>query len=194
MSDYKDTRKEIKQANKAIAAADTNDAELSEWFARHNEICDNDANRSICRQYFAGDDITVEALEESYASHPRFKEMLCTQSEKELRDTLESKIVDLLEGGTSKENIRSAQMTFRFKSTTELKAKLAELERRAELKTKTPQELREIIKRPQPGFKELPAMYRNSRSMILTLPPAELRRFIAVYGSDNVNKALNNKE
>jgi hypothetical protein len=193
LSTYKDTRKQIKQVNKAIEAADTNDVELSEWFARHNDIVDNEANRNICRQYFAGDDITLEALEESYSGHPRFKDMLCTQSEKELRDTLEAKIVSLLEGGTSKENIRAAQSTFRFKSTAELKAKLAELERRVEFRSKTPQELREIIKRPQPGHSDLPVMYQHLE-MLLTLPPDRLRHFITKFGSQAINKVLNQKE
>jgi hypothetical protein len=195
MSDYKDTRKEIKQANRAAETAENQQNELSEFFARHNELCNNKANKNICLQYFAGDELTLEALEESYAGHPRFREMLCAfESEKELRESLQEKIVELLRNGTSPDNIRAAQSAFRYKSIENLRANLEELERRAEFRTKTTQELRDIIKRPKPGFKELPAMYRNSRSMILTLPPAELRRFIAVYGSDNVNKALNTKE
>jgi hypothetical protein len=193
LSDYRDTKKQIRKQNQAVEMANNAQIELSEFFARHNEICDNEANRNICNQYFAGEDITLAALEESYAGHPQFKEMLCTQSEKHLRNTLQFKIVDLLSRGTSKENIKAVTDTFRFKSTAELKAKSEELERRADFKGKTVQELREIIRRPKPGFRELPPLYRT-KSMLLTLPPSELRRFIDLYGSDNINAALNSKE
>src|ERR1700693_70098 len=115
MSEYIETSEYHTAVAKAKRQASDAAQAINSFISRHPEIRDVDANRSVIYQYYNGDltDITAESLEECWSTHPRFKAMLaCFPSEADERQTLESRILELLKSGTSAENLKSISAGF----------------------------------------------------------------------------------
>jgi hypothetical protein len=191
---YQEEKDRLEELGEAHELATRAANEVKAFFARHPEVRDCLANYDIVYKYFpnALDEIDEAALEDSYANHPKFRASLaCFPSEAHEREALESRILELLKSGTSAENLKSIKAGFRFKNLDQLRAQKDELEARAEMRSKSPAELRAAIQaaRPNPE-QELPKDI--SREQILHLWEPEMFRFWAKkVGMNAITKRIN---
>jgi hypothetical protein len=182
MSTYQEEKDRLEELGKAHEVATKAAAEVAAFVKRHPEVKDVHANYSIIYSYFHGDleDISENTLEDCWLNHgDRFRKSLaCYPSEAHERDALEKRIVQLMSQGNSPNALANVKAGFRFKNLDQLRAQKDELEARAEMRSKSPAELRAAIQaaRPNPE-QELPVDI--SREQILHLWNADQFRFWA---------------
>jgi hypothetical protein len=165
------------------------------FFKRHvKEVVACEASRQACIRYFNGDEITLEALEDSWLNHPAFRASLATQTEPESRERLVAEITKLLQGGGSPSAVNGEIVKIPFRATEELLEWRDRLASRKAAREKSPQELRAILKESNvTAPEELPS--HISRNQILhMLSGPELRALINRYGSAAVTKRVNERK
>jgi hypothetical protein len=197
MSTYKQERKRLEELGEAAETATKAAGEIAAFFKRHPEVRDVLANYSAIYSYFNQDlpDISFETLEDCWLNHGKFRASLARYpSESFERDALETRILDLLKTGTSTENLKSIKTGFRYKSIEDLRAKVDDLEARAAMRAKTPQELRAEIQAARPGPEtELPKDI--SKEQILHMwEPTTFRYWAKRLGSmEPITRRINEK-
>jgi hypothetical protein len=194
MSKYQERAEYLEQLGKNQEQSASNAREVEKFLLRHESegliVCD--ANRSIVNQYFHGDDITEEALEDSWDNHPNFKKSLAQrESDTDVRANLAKEIYTLAPGSPESKNHVVSQL--RYKTIEEIIVQRDELGRRKALKDLPKDELRVLARTPlQAQFKPIEPLYQ-SREAILSASPAEIRRLLRVSGIDAVNAVLATK-
>jgi hypothetical protein len=159
------------------------------FFRKHPELA-CDANRAILVEYFHDDPMSEETLEQSL-THPALKARLAVKAPDTDREDTEAAILELLVG--SDNALAGARANMKHKSITELHDWLEELQRVKELRTKSPEELREIVRRPSgQQFEEVPPLYRTRNSLIALANdnPSLFKSICRRAGYDAVNKIL----
>jgi hypothetical protein len=193
-SKYQEHADYLEQLGKNQEQAASDAWEIEHFLRRHESdgmiLCD--ANRSIIYQYFHGGDISEAALEDAWANnHPVFRNLARRASEAEVRAQLVKEIYGLAAGSPQAKKLIVDSL--KWKTTEEVIAKRDELKRLAELRHLPKEELREIARTPlQAQFKPIEPLYQ-SREMILSASPAEIRRLIRVSGLDAVNAVLSKR-
>jgi hypothetical protein len=195
VSKYQERAEYLEQLGKNQEQSASNAREVEKFLRRHESdgliVCD--ANRSIVHQYFHGDDITEEALEDSWDTHPNFKKSLAQrESDADVRANLAKEIYTLAPGSPESKNHVVSQL--KYKLTEEIIAQRDELRRRKALKDLPKDTLRELARTPlQAEFRPVEPLYQ-SKERILSASPSEIRRLIRVSGLDAINEVLSRKE
>lgn len=198
MSTYKEEKSRLEELGEAHELATRAANEVKLFFARHPEVRNLLCNYDIVYQYFNNslDEITANALEDSYLNHPKFRAQLaCFPSETAEREALENRILELSRGGTSPDGLRGIKAGFRFQNLEQLRAKKDALETNARLRAKTPQELRAEIQAARPGpVLELPP--EISKEQILHMwGPEQFRFWAKKLGSmEPITRRINQKD
>jgi hypothetical protein len=176
-NDHNDLQKKV-----ANAQQEASDAQVwLTYLQGHREVRANEANRLMVLEYFNGEALSIEGLDEAFGN-PNFTARIAfLTSDKDRANSIATieKITGVGETAVTK-----------WQTNEELAAKANELETRRELFKKSPEELRAIIQaaKPVPVELELPA--EMTRKYLLNLPPAELKTILRTYGSPAVNKRL----
>jgi len=156
--------------------------ELSTFYRRHREVIACEANSKLILQYFAGDPLTAATLDDSL-NHPRLRAQLAFQTEQESRAKVEEKILALLSHGGSSDAVAHEQAKFKYKSTEELRAQLESLEAKREMRAKTPEELRALI-RPTVTAPQLPShISKDNLLMLANNDTPAFRELVKRYGT-----------
>jgi hypothetical protein len=199
MSEYIETSEYHTAVAKARKQADSAREAIDRFIARHaaDGLIDCDANRSIVYSYYNNDlqDISDTSLEDCWKTHDRFRKSLaCHLSEAAQRDSLESRILELLKDGCSPPALKEIQKAFRFQNLAQLRAKKDDLESRAAMRAKSPAELRAEIQKAQPNpEQELPEDI--SRDQIIRLwGPEQIRFWARKCSMAAINRRINSKE
>jgi hypothetical protein len=186
-ADAKVLREQEKEINDRI--------EISNFCERHSEVIDCDANFSLIKRYLADADIDEANLEAAY-EHTGLRQQLAKQTREENRAAVQEKIVALL-GASSPGTIAHEKAKWPYKSTEELREKLKQLEVKRDMQSKTPEQLRAIVKTAPPSrWKPMPECYK-SRAMLMDLINTDVPGFknlVKNCGSEQINAVLNRRE
>jgi hypothetical protein len=146
-----------------------------------NPVIPCEANRLAAIAYLNGEEMTVEALTDSFQS-PAFRAMLASRTPADDR-TASLKTIERITG------VGETPIT-KWTPTETLIKRAVELEERRQLAKKSPEQLRQILKDAKPTLvePELPAEY--TRKFILSLTPSDLRTAIKKFGTAQINQAL----
>jgi hypothetical protein len=164
--------------------------EISNFFERHPEVIECDANVAAIRRYLADTDVTEENLEGAYA-YTELNQQLARQTPQESKKAIEQKIVALL-SGSSPGTIAHEKSKFPYQSIEQLREKLKGLELKQEMKSKTPEELRAIVRSRDATLPELPSEISGFQIRNM-LDASQLRHLIKKYGADAVTRRANEK-
>ena len=190
-SDYAAEAKRLKHELRDEEQRAEDSRQLYEFFKRHRDVVACDANRSVLLSYFGEDPLTEQALEDSL-QHPKLRERLAFVTESVDREMLEQSIIELLRPAGSDNAITGMQASFKWKSNEELHQIFEELQRKQQMRARSTQELREMVRRPLPGMQEVPVLYR-SRNMLIALAnenPSEFRSLMKRCGTEALNRIL----
>jgi hypothetical protein len=189
---YKEIQDELEQQRRDTEQAASEEEVITNFLRLHiKELAPVQANRHHIVRYFNGDEVTHQALADSFEHHPAFRAGFAWQTEANARERIESQIVALLVGSDSA--IAHERAKIRFKTTEELQARLEELTRRAEIQKLPKDELRKLTAPERPSrFQPVEPLYQNP-DILKAASPAEIRRLIRVSGLDAVNAILSKK-
>jgi hypothetical protein len=192
---FKEEIQALKEVQREEQLEQDNEAALHFFFSTHRDILDCMATRHAVYQFFDGEPLTTQALED--AMHTSLYQMLPKQTPEQERDKLESAITDLLSGGGSPSAVEHEVRKFKFKSVEELVEWRDKLVRIKQARESSPEQLRALIKTALPlRWKPLPECYR-SRAMLMDLVNTDVPRFkklLAASGPDQINAVLNRRE
>src|ERR1700694_1124212 len=182
------TYKETHDAEKAEIRVRQEELRIIEVFYNfvkaHPEIVSCEANRAILRHYFAGSekDISAGTLEEALG-HPALRAQLAFQSEQREREKLTAFIMKSRSQNQSESAAEHDEARFlnpKATDITTLRQINENILAKRELQSKSVEELREIIKRPDGRPEDLPE--NISRNQILhMMDAAALRHLLARY-------------
>jgi hypothetical protein len=196
MNTYSEERKRQTQERKNTVVEREESEAIAEFFRRNLKIvvlCQANTERVI--NYFAGDPITLEALEEAFNSHPAFRASLALQTEAHSRARLEKEIEDLLTGASSPLAVAEQLKSIRFKTTEALVEWRDRLAATKAARSKSAAELRAEIQaaRTKPE-QDLPPDI--SKEQILHLwDAATFRSWAKRLGSfEPINRRINQKD
>jgi hypothetical protein len=169
---------------------------IAEFFRRNLKVvvpCQANTERII--SYFAGDPISVEAIQEAFDGHPAFRASLALQTEAVSRKRLETQIKELLTGASSPLAVAEQIKSIRFKTTEALAEWRDRLLATKVARSKSAAELRAEIQaaRPKP---ELDLPEDISKEQILHLwDAATFRSWAQRLGSfEPINRRINQKD
>jgi hypothetical protein len=169
---YEEEKQRLKSQAQKTKQTEEEETAILTFFRLHaGEINPCQASRQACIRYFAGEEITLEALEDSWTNHPTFKKTLALDTEDDERARIEDRILELIQN-SSPNVIADTKKNFRLKAygkyvqtTDMLRARRDELERAAELTHKSIKELKAILTEKV-----------NATNRVLTELPSEITR------------------
>lgn len=193
---FREERKRQNAERKAAVIEAEEREAIREFYRRNVKVvvaCQANTERII--NYFAGDPITLEALEEAFNSHPAFRASLALQSEARSRERLEKEIEGLLTGASSPGAVEEQLKSIRFRTTEDLQDWRDRLVATKSARSKSTAELRAEIRgaKPSPQQKELPSEISSSQIKFM-LDAKAIRHLISVYGADAVTRRVNAKD
>jgi hypothetical protein len=195
MKTFKEDIEARREADRELQQREDDRSVLDMFFQVHREFVDCTAARKFIVNYFEGEPLTPQLLEDA-VQHTSLYQTLPKQTEEDDRETLEKAITELLSGGGSKSAVDHETAKFKWKSIEELvewRDRLVEVKRAREA---TPEQLRAIIKPTPPSrFKPLPDSYKN-RNILLDLintDVAGFKKLVVDCGSDQINDVLNRR-
>ncbi len=196
MSTYSEERKRQTQERKNTVIEREESEAITEFFRRNLKVvvpCQANTNGII--SYFAGDSITVEAIQEAFDGHPVFRASLALQTEANSRSRLEKEIRALLTGNSSPGAVEEQLKSIRFRTTEDLRDWRDRLIATKAARSKSAAELRAEIQaaRPKP---ELDLPEDISKEQILHLwDAATFRSWAKRLGSfEPINRRINQKD
>jgi hypothetical protein len=154
------------------------------FLEKYREVVPCDANFQAVKSYFAGDPFSLESLEEAI-QNPSLRKQMVFQTTAEDR-------IKLLQA--LKELTGEISAATKYQSTEEIRTKVYEIQRKREMQSKSPNELRQIIKENTPAVEadDLPA--HMDRAFLLGLnKPGEFKKVCERYGVTAVTRALNTR-
>jgi hypothetical protein len=182
MSNYRTDREAREQ--EAIQAQ-TEALSARAWFQfleAHREIVPCEANLQIVKSYFGDEPLSLEALEESCLQNPNLRKQMVFQTTAEDRTEVLQKLKTLT-GSLSPE--------MAYQPTEQIRSKVEEIQRRKEMENKSPEELRQIINDNRRAPEALPPLPADiTRTVLLKMPPAELKATLRRFGNSAVNARL----
>jgi hypothetical protein len=196
MSTYSEERKRQTQERKnTVIEAEEREA-IREFYRRYiKTVVGCQANTERIVGYFAGDPITLEALEEAFNSHPAFRASLALQTEARSRERIEKEIKALLTGASSPGAVEEQLKSIRFRTTEDLQDWRDRLVATKSARSKSAAELRAEIQaaRPKPELDLPPDI---SKEQILHLwDAATFRSWAKRLGSfEPINRRINQKD
>lgn len=168
----KDRIDKAEQAEAAVRGARESQAYF-QFVAAERTVVPCTATWSAIKAYFGTEEVTFSALQESF-QNPAFKAMLALRSPEQ--DRLQSL-------STIQEITGSVPITAQYSSNEELAAKAAELESKREMRKKSPEELRQIIRESQKEVNRIdPFPPEYTRAVILKMEPLKLRALLRRFG------------
>jgi hypothetical protein len=193
----------LHQAQEAAASAQTEAAEAQafyQFFRRHPELDSCAANEQVLRT-FCGEDIfiSLELLETALKimrEQEGFPLALRTAEKDEAeREEIIRQLLDLKNGDAEWDKNQRARFNLKNPATRqyvhgldELRALLEEGQLRQQLAKLSVQDLRKIVKKPEPEPEVLPAKF--SAAIIRAMSAGQIRQLLGRYGSISVNNRL----
>jgi|SRR5665213_137472 len=176
----------------SVVAAD----EVKIWLSRHPEVKDILGNYNVIYGYWNQDlqSIDQDGLDQAYENHPKFRDMLAYwPNEEDEKQVLSDKIIALLKPGTSPVTLEAERKKHKYMSVTALRITAASLAEKAEMRSKSTAELRQMLQKPEPEHK-LPS--EISAQQIKLMWTAENFRFWAkkLGSMEPINRRLRGED
>jgi hypothetical protein len=196
MKTFNEQMKTRKEADRVSQQREEDKAVIDMFFQVHREFKDCMAARKLIMNFFEGEPLSPQLLEDA-VNHTSLFQMLPKQTEEDDRQALETAITELLSGGGSPTAVQHEVSKFKFKTVEELvvwRDRLVEVKRAREA---TPEQLRAIVKSAPPSrWKPLPTCY-HSRNILLDFINTDIpgfKKLVRDCGSEQINAILNRRE
>jgi hypothetical protein len=187
MDTYKKDHETL-QAEVQKAKQEASDARVwLQFLSDHREIHPSEANRLLVLEYFSGEPLSIQGLDEAFAN-PTLTARIAFQSEGEERKRLLAELTNVFHGPEA--NLKDELARTKYLTNAQIESKIALLRSKHEMEKLAVPELKAVVRsgNPIPEREELPAEY--TRKAILQLPPKDLRKLIDRFGSPQINARL----
>jgi hypothetical protein len=154
------------------------------YITEHRDVAPILANQAAILEIFAGEPLSISGIDEVLAN-PQFRSRFSFLSPQEDRTQVLQKMKTLT---------GELSPTVVYQSTEEIRSKVEALQRKKEMESKSPEELRKIIRdgsKPAPAPDDLPA--NMTRQYLLDLKGPEFRKIVDRFGSVAVTNRLNRR-
>jgi hypothetical protein len=164
------------------------------WFRKHREIVACDATKNVVIAWFNGDEITWDALEESYPILVA-KKIIPLQTEAQERRKILAEIFVLQKERMSSDSYEGWSKVYRqqlhYKSTEQLRHELDQLQNRREMAQMSKKQLAALVRTNIKRSPEPPAdLTRESILFTAKTDREGFKALVARWGSSALNKIL----